>query len=70
MKVIYTAITGNYDSLTVPVISEGWKYICYTTEDIKSDVWEIVKVPKEKDSVKQARRIKIVPPFKCECCLW
>ena len=45
MKVIYTAIFGDYDTLKEPlVITPGWKYICYTDQDFESKVWEIKKV--------------------------
>jgi hypothetical protein len=46
LKTIYTAIFGNYDDLKEPfIITPGWRYICFTDQDLKSDVWEIVKVP-------------------------
>lgn len=46
MPTIYTAIFGAYDDLKPPsIISKGWKYICFTDQDLKSDVWEIRKVP-------------------------
>lgn len=46
MGVIYTAIFGKYDDLKEPaVLTPGWRYICFTDQDLKSDVWEIVKVP-------------------------
>jgi hypothetical protein len=46
LKTVYTAIFGNYDDLKEPaVISKGWKYVCFTDQDFKSDVWEVMKVP-------------------------
>lgn len=67
MKVCYTAIVGNYDILRDPLyVSEGWKYICFTTEDIKSEVWQVIKLPSINsiiDPRKAARSIKILPPF-------
>lgn len=46
MKTVYTAIFSNYDDLKEPfVITEGWRYICYTDQDLESDLWEIRKVP-------------------------
>jgi len=45
-KIIYTAIIGPYDNLIEPLqVTEGWKYICFTDQDIKSDVWEVHNVP-------------------------
>lgn len=62
MKTCYTAIFGNYDELKEPsIITKGWKYICYTDQDFKSDVWEIRKVPvMEWGPVKTARWYKIM----------
>lgn len=62
MKTIYTAIIGNYDDLKEPfVVTPGWRYICFTDQDLKSDVWEIVKVPvMECGAVKTARYYKIM----------
>lgn len=43
---IYTAIFGNYDDLKEPfVITPGWRYVCFTDQDITSDIWEVKKVP-------------------------
>ena len=45
MRVIYTALFSNYEELKEPkVITPGWKYICYTDQELYSDVWEIKKV--------------------------
>jgi hypothetical protein len=62
LKTIYTAIFGNYDDLKEPeVITKGWKYICFTDQDFKSDAWEIVKVPlMECGPAKTARYYKIM----------
>jgi len=63
-KVVYTAITGDYDNLKTPeYVNPDWDYICFTDRpDLRSDVWQIVKVPKlpnEKIKLK-AREIKIL----------
>lgn len=43
--ICYTTIIGNYDDLKEPrVKTPGWRYVCYTDQDIASDIWEIVKV--------------------------
>jgi hypothetical protein len=45
MKVCYTALFGNYENLKEPIFTTpGWKYICYTDQDLSSNVWEIKKV--------------------------
>jgi hypothetical protein len=44
-KVIYTCIFGNYDLLRDPlIVNEKWDYICFTDQDIKSNVWIIEKI--------------------------
>jgi hypothetical protein len=60
--VIYTAIFDYYDELKPPtVITEGWKYVCYTNNPLlKSDVWEVRYVKnKVLSGAKAARIIKI-----------
>ena len=43
-KVVYTCIYGDYDDLKEPtVISDGWDYICFTDQELKSKTWKIVK---------------------------
>lgn len=65
-KVVYTCITGGYDSLVEPkVISAGFDYICFTDNlELKSNVWDIKPLPKETDElsqVKKQRYVKINP---------
>lgn len=62
VKTVYTAIFGNYDDLKEPeVFTKGWKYICFTDQDFKSDVWEVRKVPvMEYGPSKTARYYKIM----------
>lgn len=59
---IYTAIFGQYDDLKEPFVSNlEWKHICFTDQDIQSDVWEIIKVPVMKcGPQKTARYYKIM----------
>lgn len=49
MKTCYTAIFGPYDDLKQPfIISQHWRYICYTDQDFElpeDNKWEIIKVP-------------------------
>lgn len=41
-KTIYTVIIGEGYKLREPEkVCPDWKYVCYTDQDIKSDVWEI-----------------------------
>lgn len=62
MKVIYTALFGAHEELKEPlVITPGWNYICYTDQNITSDVWQIVKIDLFGASARRmARRIKIM----------
>lgn len=59
MKTVYTAVLGPYEKLKEPkIISKGWKYICYTDQDFKSDVWKIYKIDTPDNPRRQARIIK------------
>lgn len=67
MKVIYSCIINNHDTLKDPLVfTEGWDYICFTDDpDLKSDVWTIVQldtllIPDGLDDVRTARYIKIM----------
>jgi hypothetical protein len=42
-KVVYTAITGDYEDLKTPLhYTSGWDYICFTDDpNLKSDFWQI-----------------------------
>lgn len=59
---IYTAIFSNYDDLKEPfIVTPGWRYIVFTDQDLKSNIWEVIKVPVMKcGSVKTARYYKIM----------
>lgn len=60
---------GTYDSLKEPsIITEGWKYICYTNQNVKSDIWEII--PTRLQTTKEVRKIKIIPPLEYKLCIW
>jgi hypothetical protein len=59
-KVCYTAIFGDYDDLKEPlVVTPGWRYVCYTDQDLKSDVWEIIKSKSAWSSTEIARSVKL-----------
>lgn len=73
MKVIYTAIFGNYDDLKDPgIVSDGWKYICYTDQPFTSSVWEVVHtpVPAGIDPQRYARWFKIMHWIDWEYSMW
>ena len=60
-KVVYTAILTNYDDIKEPtIVTPGWDYICFTDQDLQSNVWQIHKIDYEGDPQRMARRIKIL----------
>lgn len=62
-KVVYTCISGNYDTLLEPeFISEGFDYVCFTDQPFTSNIWKIRPIPEELNNlsgVKRQRNIKI-----------
>jgi hypothetical protein len=61
-KVVYTCITGGYDSLIDPsYITEGFDYVCFTDNQImNSDIWEIRPLPKETEGLSQVKKQRFV----------
>ncbi len=63
-KVCYTALLSDYEELKDPtVIANGWRYVCFTDQPVKSDIWEIIPIDVEQGLTPQrmARKIKILP---------
>lgn len=64
-KVIYTCISGDYDSLRDPnVVEPGYDYVCFTDQFFKSNVWNFRPIPdelKNLSQVKKQRCIKTMP---------
>ena len=63
--VVYTCITGGYDSIKEPsVVTPGVDYVCFTDNpEMKSKTWKIRPIPQELLSyskVKQQRGVKIL----------
>lgn len=62
--VIYTAITGNYDTLWEPeIINNHYDYVCFTNNpDLKSSVWDIRLMDNDEnlDNIRLARKHKIL----------
>ena len=60
---VYTAIFGGYDQLSDPRIKpDGVDFVCFTDGDLKSDVWQIRKVPPlYDDATRSARKFKVLP---------
>ena len=61
-KVVYTCITGGYDTIVEPkVISEGFDYICFTDNlKMSSNVWEIKPLPKETEDLSQIKKQRYI----------
>ena len=62
-KVIYTALTGNYDKLEQPlVIDPSFDYVCLSDKDGRDGVWDIRRIPQdEPDPVLRSRYPKMHP---------
>lgn len=62
---VYTAITGDYDSLETPSVeNKDFDYICFTNNpNITSNFWEIrlMEDDEELDEIRKARKYKILP---------
>ena len=62
-KVIYTCLTGGYDRLEQPAVTDpSWDYVCFTDADGQDGVWQLRKIPlDEADPVRRSRYPKILP---------
>ncbi|WP_407378851.1 glycosyltransferase domain-containing protein [Methanobrevibacter sp.] len=61
---IYTAFTGDYDTLKEPeVIDENCDYICFTDNpDLESDLWKIIPMEDSiLDNNRKAKQYKLLP---------
>lgn len=62
-KVVYTCISGNYDTLEDPkIMNSDYDYICFTDQSFNSNVWQIKPIPeklKDLSAVKRQRYIKV-----------
>ena len=62
-KVIYTVLTGNYDRLQQPSVTDpAYDYVCFTDRPGARDgVWELRPIPYEGSAVMRARYAKLHP---------
>ena len=61
---IYTAFTGDYDTLKEPeVIDENCDYICFTDNpNLESDTWKIIQMEETTlDNNRKAKQYKLLP---------
>jgi hypothetical protein len=75
--VVYTCIFGGYDKLReVASVETGVSYICFTDQPIKSETWDIKKIPEILSSLEKTkvfRCMKIMPHLfldKYEISIW
>lgn len=63
-KVCYTFIFGDYDDLKEPtVVSDGWRYVCFSDRPRESKVWEVIELDLPLDNSRSAR-LCLTMPFK------
>ena len=64
-KVVYTSITGGYDTLKKPLfMAPDWDYICFTNDkiDTTQSAWQIRPIPIENEcNTRLSRYVKLVP---------
>ena len=59
---IYTSIFGPYDGLLPQPGIPGVDYYCFTDQDFRSSIWNIVKLPIRESSARhESRKSKILP---------
>ena len=83
--IIYTVITGNYDTIKQPlVVEEGVEYVLFTNNPkiIEAGVWKVVQIPSEQwqgrtereNNILLSRKVKMLPhkylPKECELCIY
>ena len=63
--VIYTCLTGNYDTLKQPlVVDEDFDYICFSNDMVSNSdgIWKIIKIPfHDEDKLIESRFVKMQP---------
>ena len=62
-KVIYTCLTGGYDRLEQPAVTDpSWDYVCFTDTDGQDGFWQLRKIPFDSpDPVTRSRFPKLLP---------
>ena len=70
--IVYTSVFGRTKPLARQKIKPPCRMVCYTDQDITSDVWEIIRCEPSADSALQCREYKLVPHqhFPGETTLW
>ncbi|PID70906.1 MAG: hypothetical protein CR985_02535 [Flavobacteriales bacterium] len=61
--IVYTAIFGKYSGLIKQPKYKNVEYICYTDQNLKSNIWKIIKVkpPVKNDATRSNRFYKLLP---------
>ena len=61
-KVVYTVLTGGYDRLEQPKVTDPeYRYVCFTDHAGTDGVWELREIPFEGSPVLRARYAKMHP---------
>ena len=72
-KIVYTAITGDYDHVQEPVKCEGWEYKLITNSfSIDPKNWDVIHSPTVIDNTRTARHAKLHPweYFDADLSIW
>ena len=70
--IIYTVITGNYDTIKQPlVVEEGVEYVLFTNNPgiVDAGVWKVLQIPSEQwqgrtereNNILLSRKVKMLP---------
>lgn len=71
MKVCYTALFGDHDDLKEPaIITQGWRYVCFTDQPVTSKVWEMIPTNVIDTPRRTARWFKIMGWVDWQYSMW
>lgn len=61
-RVVYTVLTGGYDILRQPAVTDPrYDYVCLTDRNGQDGVWRLVEIPFEGTDIDRARYAKLQP---------
>ena len=59
--IVYTTVFGKTDPLHEPRCKSGWRFVCFTDQNITARRWEVVRVPTLERPARECRRLKLLP---------
>ena len=70
--IVYTALFGYTDPLHEPLCQSQARFVCYTDQPLKSQRWEIIRVPRQDFPTRISRLTKAMSHklLDCEWSLW